>query len=84
MTTLTIRNLDERVKQALRKRAAANGVSMEQEVRTIIGEAVRRGGEGAQGESLMASINRLKAKYGAFELEIPERSSAVREPPKFE
>jgi plasmid stability protein len=36
MTTLTIRNLDGRVKQALRKRAAANGVSMEQEVRDVL------------------------------------------------
>ena len=33
MATLTIRNLDEGVKQELRKRAAARGVSMEQEAR---------------------------------------------------
>lgn len=81
---MTIRNLDEGVKQELRKRAAARGVSMEQEVRTIIAEAVGGRREGAQDESFMASINRLKARYGAFELEIPERSPAVREPPKFE
>jgi phosphopantothenoylcysteine decarboxylase/phosphopantothenate--cysteine ligase len=84
MATLTIRNLDEGVKQELRKRAAARGVSMEQEVRTIIAEVVGGGREGARGESFMASIDRLKAKYGAFELEIPERSTDVREPPKFE
>lgn len=84
MSTLTIRNLDEGVKQELRKRAAAHGVSMEQEVRTIIAEAVGGGQEDAESESFMASVNRLKAKYGAFEIELPERSSAVREPPKFE
>ncbi len=38
MATLTIRNLDEDVKRALRRRAADHGVSMEQEARTILGE----------------------------------------------
>ena len=38
MATLTIRNLDEEVKRALRRRAADHGVSMEQEVRTILRE----------------------------------------------
>ena len=33
MGTLTIRNLDDNVKQELRKRAAERGVSMEQEAR---------------------------------------------------
>ncbi|PDQ21488.1 hypothetical protein CN311_09120 [Mesorhizobium sanjuanii] len=33
MSTITIRNLDDSVKQVLRERAAARGVSMEQEVR---------------------------------------------------
>ncbi len=36
MSTLTIRNLDDRVKQELRKRAAARGISMEQEVREVL------------------------------------------------
>jgi antitoxin FitA len=38
MATLTIRNLDDEVKRALRRRAADHGVSMEQEVRTILRE----------------------------------------------
>lgn len=36
MGTLTIRNLDDDVKQRLRERAAARGVSMEQEARDLI------------------------------------------------
>jgi plasmid stability protein len=36
MATLTIRNLDDHVKQELRKRAAVRGVSMEQEARDVL------------------------------------------------
>lgn len=40
MSTITIRNLDDSVKQVLRERAAARGVSMEQEVRDALSESV--------------------------------------------
>ena len=43
MGTLTIRNLDDDTKRALRLRAAQKGVSMEQEVRTILREATSAG-----------------------------------------
>ncbi|MBB6467665.1 plasmid stability protein [Aminobacter lissarensis] len=43
MGTLTIRNLDDNVKQELRKRAAARGVSMEQEARDLITRDVLKG-----------------------------------------
>ena len=43
MGTLTIRNLDDDVKQELRTRAAARGVSMEQEARDVITRDVRSG-----------------------------------------
>jgi plasmid stability protein len=36
VASITIRNLDESVKKALRQRAAANGRSMEEEARLII------------------------------------------------
>ena len=36
MGTLTIRNLDEDLKQRLRERAAKHGVSMEQEARSLL------------------------------------------------
>jgi plasmid stability protein len=41
MTSLTVRNLDEATKQRLRIRAARHGVSMEEEVRRILKEALR-------------------------------------------
>lgn len=41
MGTLTIRNLDEAAKRKLRGRAAARGVSMEQEARRILAEGLR-------------------------------------------
>ena len=36
MATLTVRNVDEELKQNLRQRAAAHGRSMEEEVRSIL------------------------------------------------
>ena len=36
MATLTVRNVDEELKQNLRQRAAAYGCSMEEEVRSIL------------------------------------------------
>jgi len=41
MTNLTIRNVDDTTKQRLRMRAARHGVSMEEEVRRILKEALR-------------------------------------------
>lgn len=40
MATLTIRNLDDRLKRSLRLRAAGHGRSMEQEARVILAEAL--------------------------------------------
>jgi plasmid stability protein len=42
MASLTIRNLDENVKKALRIRAAARGVSMEEEARQALEKSVSR------------------------------------------
>ena len=41
MGTLTIRNLDETLKRRLQRRAAVRGISMEQQARELIAEAVR-------------------------------------------
>jgi phosphopantothenoylcysteine decarboxylase/phosphopantothenate--cysteine ligase len=75
---LTIRNLDDRVKQGLRERAAARGVSMEQEARTIISGVAAGNISGARqrgGETSLDSINRIN---------VPERSGAVGERSIFE
>ena len=88
MATLTIRNLDENVKQELRKRAAERGVSMEQEARTIhaddvveparpLGSKTRRKPDGLdrspQSRSMELSI-----------LISLSAARAVREPPTFD
>jgi phosphopantothenoylcysteine decarboxylase / phosphopantothenate---cysteine ligase len=44
MASLTVRQLDEKLKKLLRLRAARNGRSMEDEVRVILREAAARGG----------------------------------------
>jgi len=40
MATLTIRNLDDEIKELLRLSAAKNGHSMEEEARTILKQAL--------------------------------------------
>ena len=40
MATLTIRNIDDAAKQALRERAAKNGISMEHEARRVLQKKV--------------------------------------------
>ncbi len=89
MATLTIRNVDDETKQALRFRAAKHGVSVEQEVRTILRDATRAqshdaGPEGRPGESWYKSIRELVEPHGGFDLQIPPRSKAMRDPPTFE
>ena len=45
MASLTVRQLDEKVKKLLRLRAARHGRSMEDEIRTILGQAAGGGRE---------------------------------------
>lgn len=59
MSTLTIRNLDDNVKQELRKRAAARGVSMEQEARDVLTEKVA---PPRRKRSILADLKRLGMK----------------------
>jgi plasmid stability protein len=86
MGTVTVRNLDDQTKQALRHRAVRHGVSMEQELRTILTDAAKAEAghlsPARKEESLYDAIRRLVEPYGGFELEIPERQPA-REPPTF-
>jgi phosphopantothenoylcysteine decarboxylase/phosphopantothenate--cysteine ligase len=48
MTSLTVRNLPEDVKKRLRMRAAANGRSMEEEIRLLLAEGAAEGGTPAR------------------------------------
>ena len=79
MATLTIRNLDEETKRRLRVRAAHRQLSMEEEARQILREAVRE--EPAASVDLAEAIRRRFEGVGGVELALPARE-AIREPPK--
>ncbi len=70
MATITVRGLDEQVREALGRRARRHGRSMEAEVRAILAEQVRAD---------LAFPNALIEFHAAMrehpvELELPERS----------
>ena len=80
MASMMIRNLDDRVKEKIRVRAAKNGRSMEEEARRLLASAIDQPPKEEVG--LGTSIRRRFAKYGLDKLELPPRQS-VRPPPKF-
>lgn len=73
MAVLTIRNVDDSVKQRLRERAAAHGRSVEAEVRAILESAVR---EDRHQPSLVEELLGAFAGGGGVELELPPREAA--------
>lgn len=75
MATITVRGLDEGLKRKLRVRAAENGRSMEQEVRTILFEALEGGGNRGT-ETLFDEIRADVSELGGVELELPARELA--------
>lgn len=80
MSALSIRNLDDRIKQRLRVRAASHGRSMEAEIRAILEEAVS---EPKASEGLLTTLFDRFAALGGAELTLPERSTPVRAPDLF-
>lgn len=78
MATMTIRNIDDRLKARLRVRAAQHGRSMEEEARDILRSALSV--ESAAKPSLVKSIRSRVAPLGGVELEAPPREP-IREPP---
>jgi plasmid stability protein len=86
MATITIRNLDEKVKHELQVRAVHNGRSMEAEVRAMISEFLRKPSEAAipQEEDLGTAIRNLFAPVGGVELKIPPRRKSHRPIPTFD
>lgn len=81
MATLTIRQLDDKLKKRLRVRAAHNGRSMEEEAREILKGALA--GRKAPEKNLGQIIHERFARLGGVELELPKREP-IREPPDFE
>ena len=80
MASITIRNLDDSLKQRLRVRAAEHGRSMEEEARAILRQAV---GEAPPPSNLAEAIRKRIAPLGGVELDIPPREP-LREPPRFD
>ena len=81
MASITVRNLDDDLKQRLRVRAAENGRSMEQEVREILRVELVR--EAAPVRNLGTAIHEIFKPLGGVDLEIPPREP-MREPPRFD
>ncbi|MDO9356619.1 MAG: Arc family DNA-binding protein [Solirubrobacteraceae bacterium] len=75
MASLSIRDLDDGVRDRLKIRAAANGRSMEAEVRAILSDAL-----GAQDRSagLLGALSARVTAVGGVELELPPRAERPR------
>ena len=80
MASITIRNLDDDLKQRLRVRSAQNSRSMEDEVRDILRTTLSL--ENPPAPDLAQAIRHRFAKTGHTTLSIQPRE-AVREPPDF-
>jgi len=81
MASITVRNLDESVKNSLRLRAARHGWSMEQEIRQILQATVAP--EQAEQISFAERVNRRFATLNVESLPVPPRQ-ATRTPPEFD
>jgi plasmid stability protein len=80
MAQIIVRNLDEAVKDKLRKRAARTGRSMEEEVRDILRDALKDEGKPQKGLG-----TRIAERFRGIELQedIPKLNIELRIP-KFE
>ncbi|WP_431727330.1 FitA-like ribbon-helix-helix domain-containing protein [Verrucosispora sp. TAA-831] len=75
MAALSIRDLDDAVREKLRRRAAQHGRSMEAEIRDILTRAVA---EDAPTSDLFSALTDRFARLGGVELELPSRSTSPR------
>jgi len=75
VSAVSIRNLDDRVKERLRVRAARHGRSMEAEMRAILTEAVSEPGEDT---GLFRALLDRVGQLGGVELDIPKRAAQPR------
>lgn len=75
MASLTIRNLDDSIKELLRIEAAHNGHSMEEEARLILRKSLV---SVSQRKGLGSRIHARFAQAGGFETDLPQRNTPVR------
>lgn len=73
MSSITIRNLDDKLKASLRLRAARHGLSMEQEVRNILQNTLAAETSPSNGLEFAMRINQRFKGLGVDELALPER-----------
>lgn len=71
MATLTVRDLDDEIKELLRISAAKNGHSMEEEARMILKQALMKKPERY---GLGTWMHQHFAEFGGVELDIPPRN----------
>ena len=80
MASITIRRLDDHLKERLRRRATRHGRSMEEEVREVLRATL------ATEETVPGNLaERIQARFqaaGGVDLALPARED-VREPPQF-
>ena len=81
MASITVRKIEDELKQRLRIRAAEHGHSMEEEARRILRSAL--GWEAVPEKDLGTAIHELFKPFGGVELEIPPREP-MRELPRFD
>ena len=79
MASITVRNLEDEIKERLRRRAANHGRSMEDEVREILRTTLA---DDQPALHPADSIRRLFAPLGGVDLDIPEREP-MSDPPDF-
>ena len=77
MAALSIRDLDDDVKDRLRVRAARNGRSMEAEIRAILTAAVS---EPDPSRGLFPELMDRFGEIGGVELDLPVRANVARAP----
>lgn len=75
MASVSIRDLDDQVRERLRVRAAQHGRSMEAEIRAILTEAVSESAStGGFARALLARFGAL----GGVDLDLPARTATPR------
>lgn len=77
---MTIRNVDDAIKQSLRIRAAQHGVSMEEEARRILRDALVRV---SQPQPLGQRLKQRFAEVADADFELPSRQIS-RTPPNWD
>ena len=80
MATLTIRNVDSRLKERLRVRAARNGRSVESELRHILSVALDAEGEKRK-TNLAEAIRRRFLPFGGVDQLEPHPPAPIGNPP---